>query len=329
MSTRWSSHTRRAGASVLLALVGLAGCSSSDEPGTAATTGTTVAPVVEARELVADAAFPVAPLAEPDGGLLYAERLTGAVRRVGPDGALAPEPVATVAVVGRDDDQRGLLGLTRALDGTLIGAWTRPEDGRLVVGELSGDDRLLWVGPVSADLANGGHLATRPDGTLVIGVGDLLADPALADDPAVPNRKVLALDPSGPPDQQPVVLSSGWNNPFAIGVGEDGAVWLADNTEGDLPERIGRGDRPSGEARPLDPRGGPERAPAAMVVFPDGRLGVCGFVSGRMDEYRVVGRAAEPTGRILVSPCRQGAARLADGRLVTATPTALHVAPAP
>jgi hypothetical protein len=42
-----------------------------------------------------------------------------------------------------------------------------------------------------------------------------------------------------------------------------------------------------------------------------------------------VGRAAEPTGRILVSPCRQGAARLADGRLVTATPTALHVAPAP
>jgi hypothetical protein len=291
--------------------------------------------VVEARPVVPDAAFPVGLLAEPDGGFLYAERLTGTVRRVDPDGRLAPEPVAAVEVVGRQDDQRGLLGLARTLDGTLVGAWTRPEDGRLVVGELTGagtpggEEGLIWVGPVSADLANGGHLVARPDGTLVIGIGDLLAARELADDPTTPNRKVLALDPGGPADQVPTVLSSGWNNPFALTVTGDGTVWLADNTEGELPERIGRADRPSTDAVALDPAGGPERAPAAMVAFPDGRLGVCGFVSARMDEYRIVGDRAEPTGRVLVAPCQQGAARLSDGRLVTATPTAIHLAPAP
>ncbi len=75
--------------------------------------------------LVEDAAFPVAPIAEADGGVLYAERLTGAVRSIGVDGVLAPDPVATVEVVGAEDDQRGLLGLLRLDDGRLVGSWTR------------------------------------------------------------------------------------------------------------------------------------------------------------------------------------------------------------
>ncbi len=284
-----------------------------------------VAPGPEAR---VDATRPVALLAEPDGSLLYAERLTGDVRRLLPTGTVDPDVVAHVDVIGADTDQRGLVGLTRSPDGTLVGAWVRPDDGRLVVGTL--DDRaprLIWIGPQSSDLADGGHLATDPDGRIVIGIGDLQQDPALADVPTVPNRKLLALDPLGAPDQLPQVLSTGWNNPFAFTFATDGVLWVADNTPGDRPERIGRGDRPAAEATDLDTADDGEAAPSALVAIGPGRLGRCGYLAGRLDEVEVDAATGEArlTGTTLANACSTGAAVLTDGRIVTADEVGLSI----
>jgi hypothetical protein len=285
--------------------------------------------------LVSDAAQPVALLAEADGGLLYAERMTGRVRRVLADGSLVPEPVAMVATSGADTDQRGLLGLARDARGRLFAAWTEPDDGRIVVGELQhapdapqlAEPRLVWLGPVSALLANGGHLAIAPSGELVVGIGGLLGDPSLANDPAVVNGKMLALDPDGPADQQPRVLSGGWNNPFGFVFAPDGALWLADNTGAEGPERLGRGDQPSNEALGLSGPGPGSMAPSAVVAFDERRLGLCGFLSNRMQLVEIVDGRPIPPGETLTDQCSTGATVLADGRIVVATMTELRVRP--
>jgi hypothetical protein len=285
--------------------------------------------------LVRDAAQPVALLAEADGGLLYAERKTGRVRRVLADGSLVPEPVATVATSGADTDQRGLLGLARDGRGRLFAAWTEPDDGRILVGELQSaphepqlpEPRLVWLGPVSALLANGGHLAMSPSGELVVGIGGLLGDPTLANDPTVVNGKMLALDPDGPADQQPRVLSGGWNNPFGFVFAPDGALWLADNTGAEGPERLGRGDQPSTEALGLSGPGPGSMAPSALVAFDERRLGLCGFLSDRMQLVEIVDGRPTPPGEAVTDHCTTGATILTDGRIVVATMTELRVRP--
>ena len=301
-----------------LVLVVVAGCTGDDD-GAAGAGRRTQTATVAARN-------PVALLAEADGSLLYAERLTGDVHRLDADGSLVGPPVAHVDVVGAETDQRGLLGLTRASGGGLYAAWVRASDSRLVVGRIDAPaPELVWEGPISFDLANGGHLATAPDGRLVIGIGDLQQDRELANDRNVPNRKMLSLDPSGSADQTPDILSTGWNNPFAFTYDDSGVLWVADNTPGDQPERIGRGDRPAGEATDLDTEADGEAAPSALVALGGGRLGRCGFLAGRVDVVDVSGEAPRITDTGLAEPCRTGAAVLSDGRIVTATLDSLVV----
>ena len=307
---------------LLSVVVLVAACTSTDSPAPS----TADPPRFDTATLVAAAASPAAVIAEADGSVLYAERLTGAVRRVDPDGVLIDQPVATVATRATDSDQRGLLGLQRDQTGRLFAAWTRADDGRLVVGELDADraPRLIWEGPTSADLANGGHLGLLPGGELLIGIGDLLQPAELADDVDLPNRKLLALDPDGLANQTPRIVSSGWNNPFGFVVAPDGTIWVADNTGGDGPERIGRGDRPAAEATPLDPNGdaGP-LAPSALVALDDGTLGLCSFLRNELLEVDVARDVPALTGTVLASGCATGAARLPDGRIVMSGTDAL------
>ncbi len=307
---------------VVFGALAAAGCSSSG--------GTTAPrpPIVSMRRFVR-AAHPIQPFSTGTD-LYFGERLTGRIRRVLPSGRLAAEPVATLPVVGSIRDQRGLIGLARTPGGRMFAEGVRPGDQRLVVFEVSGGAplRLVWVGPVTADRANGGALAVARDGSLLVGIGDLLAAPELADDPSVPNRKMLALDIAGSADQQPRVLSVGWNNPYAIAVDPQGVPWVADNAGGRDRERIGRADRPAAEGRPLG-RVGDTRAPSALVSLGGNRFGVCGFVSRRVDEVRVVHGAAAVTGRVVAKPCAEGATRLADGRLVTATEDSIWISRAP
>ena len=289
------------------------------------------APVAKSVVWVRSAKFPVAPVPTPDGGLLYGERLSGRVRSVDARGVLAPTPIAAVGVAGALDDQRGLLGLARISDGGLYASWTRREDRRLVVGELAptntGAPRLVWVGPVSADRANGGTLAIAANGELLIGIGDLLEPRTLADRSTRPNRKILMLDPAGPPTQIPRIVSRGWNNPYALAVGRDGTPWVADNAGGAMRERIGRADRPASAASPLGPRRH-TIAPSGLVELGRGRLGVCGFVSRRVVLYRVVDGVIRATGVTVAQPCATGVTRLTDGRIATLTETAVFVSPA-
>jgi Glucose / Sorbosone dehydrogenase len=262
---------------------------------------------VEATVELGSRTEPVALAPLPDGGLLVGERLTGAIRRISAEGDLS-EPIIQVDVQAGPTDQRGLLGLAVAGDRT-YGAWTRAADGHIVVADLTdGLERLVWEGPASSDLANGGHLALLPDGRLVIGIGDL-EDPDRAADPDAPNGKLLALDPTGSPDQDPAPLSEGWNNPFAFVVTHDGAIWVADNAPGDDPETLGRGDRASATTN-LPGR----RAPAALVEIDPDHLGLCGYLDG---ELRIVGlNDGHPRlDGTVATGCRTGAVSLSDGRV--------------
>jgi hypothetical protein len=269
--------------------------------------------------LVSDARFPAALAPLDHGGLLYGERLSGRIREVDAAGNLRERPVAAVDV--STDGQRGLLGLAVDDNRRVFAAWTRP-DLRLVVGRVApGDHRLVWLGPETTDVANGGHIAFAPDGRLVIGIGDL-RDPELVSDPAAPNGKLLTLDPDGTRNQRPEVLSSGWNNPFAFTFTPNGELWVADNAPGRGPERLARGDLPAPTITELDTKA----APSGLVAVDAARLLMCGFVSRSLQAY-VIGSDGKVSadGEPLATDCALGVALLSDGRIVYASEDAIHV----
>jgi hypothetical protein len=299
---------------LLGAIAALVGCGSGDPaPPTEQT------PSGREEVLVTPGDVISAMVALPSGGLLYGERTTGIVRRLEAQGRRMPGVVARVVV--STGGQRGLLGLARDGRGRLFAAWTRP-DLRLVVGRLTpGPPRLVWRGPRSSDLGVGGHIDFDTDGSLLIGVGDLQA-PGRSLDRSAPNGKLLVLRPDGPPAQRPRVISGGWTNPFAFDVTPAGAVWVADNAVRDLPERLARGDlgfRPARvSALP------PATAPSGLAALSERELVVCGYVSRRLQRYRVDGRGrAAPSGPPLATDCALGVVVLADGRLAYARPRSI------
>lgn len=259
--------------------------------------------VAHARDATAMAPF--------DGGLVYGERTTG--RILNPDG----DVLARVKV--SSNGQRGLLGLAVDQDGTIFASWTRP-DRRLVVAAVAPDyERLVWLGPRSTDLATGGHIAFDPDGTLVIGIGDL-EDPGAVSDPAAPNGKLLRLDPLGRAGQRPKTISYGWNNPYAFDFTSDGDLWLADNAPGDDRERLLRAD-PTGPQTWLPDR----TAPSGLAIVDDDALVVCGYRTQLLLRFRIAAnRSAIRDGPPLARDCRLGVVRLEDGRLAYSTGSSIR-----
>ncbi len=276
--------------------------------GVVITATVTAAIVVTSGDDGIPANFPAALTAADDGDLVWGERLTGRIVRRDADGTI--EQIGRVQV-STDGEQRGLLGV--ALDGdALYAAYTAP-DGRLEVARVD-EDRLVWAGPPSADRANGGHLAFSPDGQLVIGVGDLL-DAAAAADPETPNGKLLALDPAGPSDQSPTVLSRGWNNPFAFAYASDGTLFVADNAGGEGDERLAIAT--AGEPQVLTTLG-PHAAPSGLAVLTDGRLALCTYVTRTLQLYRVSDGAVIPDGSPAATDCAIAVVTLLDGSLAYA-----------
>ena len=280
-------------ASVLVGVVLVTGCGDDGPPA--------------GDVLVADIGEVAALAPLPDGGLRYGVRLTGVVYEVDADGEVTE--LASVAVGA--EGQRGLLGLAVDDSDRTFAAWTAT-DGRLLVGQVApGPERIVWRGPPSTELGNGGHLLVAPDGSLVLGVGDL-QDPGAAGDPTTPNGKLLRLDPDGRGRQTPEVLSSGYTNPFAFAFSPAGALWVFDNATRDDPERLVRGDQ-SGAEPALAQRA--EMAPSGLAALSDDALVVCGYLSRTLE--RIVLRAdgtAERTA-VLAEPCAMGTAALADGRV--------------
>lgn len=235
-----------------------------------------------------------------DGGLLVAERATGRIVRV--DARDELDVLATLDVVA-EPGQRGPLGIVARGD-DVFAASTRAGDGRLVVTDVTDTPPLVvWEGPPSADLANGGRLALRED------------DLVLA--PAAPSGKLLLLDPDGAPTQRPRLLSAGWSNPFAFTVAGD-AVWVADNAPGRRPERWARGETPA-PTQVVELSG--TSAPTGILAE-DGALLVCGYVSEEVRRYEL----GHDDFQVVAGGCRYDLARLADGRLVLADDAGVVVA---
>lgn len=259
-----------------------------------------------------DAAFPAAMAALPDGGLVVGELSTGRVLHVdgGVTALLGTVPVST------EGEQRGLLGL--AVRGNEIFVSFTAPSGRLQVRRLGGP--MVWEGPPSADRSIGGRIAFAPDGSLVIGVGDLL-DPEAAAAPATPNGKMLALDAGGPADQRPTTISSGWNNPFAFAFAPDGTLYVADNAGGAGDERLAIGNAgPSPVVLSTFP---PHSVPSGLAITSDGLLAVCTYRTRTLRTYEVVGETAVPDLVPLATDCSLGVVALSDGRLAYANQTAI------
>jgi streptogramin lyase len=269
-------------------------------------------------DILTEARFPAAIAVLDDGTIRYGERLTGQIRDLDPDGELVAEAVAEVDV--EVEGHGGLLGVAVDERERTFASWTN-EDGFLVVAQVApGDERMVWEGPSSPGRNIGGRIAFAPDGRLVIGVGDL-QDPDAVVDPAVPNGKMLALDPDGPPEQDPETISGGWTNPFAFGFGPDGRLWIADNSDGGA-ERLTLGD--------LDARRNPitelpeGTAPSGLTV--DGSdLYVCGFTSRRLLHYRINDDRAARQGGPIATNCSLGVAAHPSGDLIYANEATLFL----
>jgi hypothetical protein len=165
---------------------------------------------------------------------------------------------------------------------------------------------------VTSDLANGGHIAFAPNGRLIIGIGNL-REPELVSDPAVPNGKLLALDPDGSSDQRPEVVSAGWNNPFAFTFTPDGELWVADNSPGEQPERIARGDQNDPTTTDLNGKA----APSGLAADRPRRLLMCGYVSRTLQAFVIDSdEMVVPDGEPVAHDCALAVAVLSDGRIV-------------
>ncbi len=256
----------------------------------------------------------------PGGGLLFGE-LDGHIRSVTRSGTVRDVARLRVASGG----QRGLLGLAVDPRGRVFAAYVAASGlRRLVVARVApGRRRVVWSGPPSTHLANGGHLALAPDGRLTIGIGDLQDPPAVRRADTV-NGKLLTLDPRGQPSQRPRTLSSGWNNPYAFAWTPGGLLWVADNAPGRRLERIARGD-PGGRGEPVL-RLRRHTAPSGLAALSRTQLVLCGYVSRRLERV-VVSRGAAP--RIIAPPlatdCVLGVVGLTDGRVAYATARAILV----
>lgn len=270
--------------------------------------------------LVADVESPAALAALPGGGFAYGERLSGMVVAVDADGR-NPQPIIDLEVSTRG--QQGLLGMAADLDSDqLFAAWTTPDE-QLVVGRIdTGEVSIVWEGFAASDGANGGRLVVLPNGRLVLGVGTLRNSARVSDLDEV-NGKMLSIDPAGPSDQTPTVLSRGWNNPYAFAVTPSGDLWVADNDPGSEAERLARGDLGVDEAiesefTTLLPM---TTAPAGMVAISDTELWVCGYVSRAMLRYRINDAGLAERSGTVTTDCQLDVIQLTDGGVVFSTDT--------
>jgi len=258
-----------------------------------------------------------------DGSLLIAQRESGRILRITHEALsrrVAPGDIESIAEVEvASVGQRGLLGIAE-VDGRVYAAWTRPDE-QLVVGEVSPATRPVWDGYLSKAGANGGRLVVDPNGQLIIGVGTL-RDSSLLNDPDAPNGKLLRLDPLGPPTQTPLVVSAGWNNPFALAYADGDHLWVADNHPSDGDEPLVRADRDASLTIL------PNDSAATGLASIDDRLYVCTWNTRSLLRYVI-----EPSGQAeragtIATDCLRDVVAI-DGRLFYAADTTINVVDTP
>lgn len=277
--------------------------------------------------ILARAPLAAALAALPEGGLVYGELRTGRIFELSADGQRSARPIARVKVsaVGL----KGLLGLAVAPDRRIFAGYTSARNHTVIAQVAPGPTRVVWDGGRAGPEANGLRLAFSPDGALLATVGDRLRTVRFKGDRIITppfghfSGRVIRLDPAGPATQRPQTLSEGWFNPFGLAVTPAGAVWVVDNSIFGS-ETIGRGDLGRPTSRSITPlhKG---VAPSGLVALDDRRLVLCGYVSKRLQLYRVGDDGRATAARRIAGGCRIGVVRLADGRLAYASERAIRV----
>src|SRR4051794_25264116 len=211
-----------------------------------------------------------------DGTALVAERPTGRVVRIGPDGGTSDAgTVPGVRALG----EGGLLGLAVAPDdpGTVFAYFTSTDDDNRVVRMRYRDGRLgeaepLLTGIPAAGNHNGGRIVVGPDGNLWIGTGDAGRSEQAQDRQAL-GGKILRIRRDGSlPADNPFpgspVWSYGHRNVQGLAFDSTGQLWATEfgqNTWDELNKVVKGGNHGWPEA---EGRGGPDGFVDPQVVWP-------------------------------------------------------------
>lgn len=212
--------------------------------------------VVLAEGKVADADWPAALAAAPDGRLFYAELLTGNIRVV-QDGKVKAEPFAKIEGVSNFGES-GFLGLELhpdfpetpyvyamyVVDGSETGYPSGQRVLRFRDDAGTGVDRTVIIDNLPATTTfshNGGRLEFGPDGKLYVTIGDIMV-PELSQDPDNLAGTILRYNPDGSiPDDNPTpgspVFAIGLRNVFGIAFQPTfGRLFATENGPGEFDE---------------------------------------------------------------------------------------------
>jgi glucose/arabinose dehydrogenase len=172
----------------------------------------------------------------PDGSTLVAERPTGRVLRIGPDGGTTE---AGVIPGVQPRGEGGLLGLAVAPrdPSTVFAYFTSTEGDNRVVrlslrqGRLGAPTPVL-TGIPAASNHNGGRIVVGPDGNLWIGTGDA-ADTAASQEQTGLAGKILRIKPDGSvPADNPFAGSPVWSyghrNVQGLAFDSTGQLWATE-----------------------------------------------------------------------------------------------------
>jgi glucose/arabinose dehydrogenase len=168
-----------------------------------------------------------------DGTAFYAQRDTGDIIRIAPNGEKSV--AGRVPNVVSTDGEGGLLGLEHK-DGWLYAYHTSPSDNRLVRFKLVdgklGEHQVLLTGAPRNKFHNGGRLRFGPDGKLYVATGDGQVAVSAQDLNSL-GGKVLRVNPDGSvPRDNPFpgryVYSYGHRNVQGLAFDSRGRLWEAE-----------------------------------------------------------------------------------------------------
>ena len=198
-------------------------------------TPTAEAAAVSVKTMARDLRVPWGLAFLPDRSALVAERTTGRILRISPNGG-AKRVVQTIPGVDPNAGEGGLLGLAVSpgyrSDRLVYAYYTTASDNRIARFRLGQRPRPILTGLKRGFIHNGGRIAFGPDGKLYAGVGDT-GDASNSQDRSSLNGKILRMEPDGGvPDDNPfggsLVFTLGHRNVQGFDWDAKGRMWASE-----------------------------------------------------------------------------------------------------